>query len=56
MELRSSDAGMARVAEDVIGALISNGLLKQEDLPNSVIEKLKYREELRNQLKKGRKQ
>lgn len=49
--LAETDKQMARVAEDVIGALIAKGLLSFDDLPYSVSQKLSEREALRKALK-----
>ena len=50
-ELEASDKDMARVAEDVIGALILKGLLSEDDLPPAVKTKLQHRAALRDELR-----
>ena len=49
-ELRESDAGMSRVAEDLIAALIGKGVLAEADLPQSARSKMAKRSELRSKL------
>ena len=48
--LAATDAGMARVAEDIIGLLIDKGVFTAEELPESVREKIQAREALRSQI------
>ena len=49
-ELAATDAGMARIAEDLITALISKGVLAEADLPPSARSKMAKRAELRSKL------
>lgn len=49
-ELASSDAGMARVVEDLIAALEARGLLAFGDLPPEAQEKIEARRALRAQI------
>ena len=49
-ELRESDSDMARIAEDLITALISKGVLAEADLPQSARSKMAKRSELRSKL------
>ena len=49
-ELRESDSDMARIAEDLITALISKGVLAEADLPPSARSKMAKRSELRSKL------
>ena len=49
-ELRESDSDMARIAEDLITALISKGVLAEADLPQSARSKMARRSELRSKL------
>ena len=49
-ELRESDAGMARVAEDLIAALIGKGVLAEADLPQPARSRMAKRAELRSKL------
>ena len=49
-ELRESDSDMARIAEDLITALISKGVLAESDIPQSARSKLDRRAELRSKL------
>lgn len=49
-ELRESDAGMARIAEDLIGALIGKGVIAESDIPASARDKMARRAELRSKL------
>lgn len=49
-ELAATDAGMARIAEDLITALISKGVLAEADLPQSARSKMAKRSELRSKL------
>lgn len=49
-ELAATDVGMARVAEDLITALISKGVLAESDIPQPVRSKLDRRAELRSKL------
>ena len=48
--LAATDAGMARVAEDIIGLLIGKGVFTAEEMPESVREKIQAREALRSQI------
>ena len=50
--LSETDKDMARISEDVIGILITKGLISVSDLPKTVTDKLAEREALRNSLKK----
>ena len=50
-ELRESDSDMARIAEDIIAALIGKGVLAESDLPQSAHDKMAIRSELRSKLK-----
>jgi len=50
-ELRESDAGMARVAEDLITALISKGVIAESDIPAPARDKMDRRAKLRSALK-----
>lgn len=47
VDLDISDLGMARVIEDLIIALVSNGLLALTDLPQIAQNKIAVRQELR---------
>ena len=49
-ELDATDAGMARIAEDLITALISKGVLAESDIPQPARSKLDRRAELRSKL------
>ena len=49
-ELRESDSDMARIAEDLITALISKGVLAESDIPQPARSKLDRRAELRSKL------
>lgn len=49
-ELRESDSDMARIAEDLITALVSKGVLAEADLPQSARSKMAKRSELRSKL------
>ena len=49
-ELRESDADMARIAEDLIGALIGKGVIAESDIPQPARSKLARRAELRSKL------
>ena len=49
-KLASTDAGMARVIEDLIAALVSKGLIADTDLPDSAQAKLAQRADLRQQI------
>ena len=49
-ELAATDAGMARIAEDLITALISKGVLAEADLPQSARSRMAKRSELRSKL------
>ena len=49
-ELRESDSDMARIAEDLITALISKGVLAEADIPKSARDKMAKRSELRSKL------
>lgn len=49
-ELSKTDMQMARVVEDVINILITKNIIKQDDLPTEVIEKINYRKELRSKI------
>lgn len=49
-ELAATDAGMARVGEDVIAALIAAELIAMDDLPADAQAKLSRRAELRAEL------
>ncbi|MFV1923079.1 MAG: hypothetical protein ACMZ63_10825 [Methylotenera sp.] len=48
--LSSSDAGLARVTEDLIAVLVRKGTILFTDLPETVQTKLLAREALRSQL------
>lgn len=50
-ELRESDSDMARIAEDLITALISKGVLAESDIPQSAHDKMARRAKLRSALK-----
>jgi len=50
-ELAATDAGMSRVVEDLVTALLAKGILKEADLPQAVIDKISTRKELRTSLK-----
>ena len=49
-ELRETDSDMARIAEDLITALISKGVLAESDIPQPARSKLDRRAELRSKL------
>ena len=49
-ELRESDSGMARVAEDLIQTLLSKGVIAESDIPAPARSKLDRRAELRSKL------
>ena len=49
-ELDATDKSMARIAEDLIAALIAKGLIAEADLPQSARDKLAKRSELRSKL------
>ena len=49
-ELRESDSDMARIAEDLITALITKGVLAESDIPKSAHDKMAKRSELRSKL------
>ena len=49
--LDASDKDMARIAEDVIAALIAKELLSESDFPEAVRDKLQHRSKLREALK-----
>lgn len=51
-ELATTDAGMARIAEDLIGALIAKGVIAEDDLPQPARDKLARRSELRAELRR----
>ena len=48
--LAASDGDMARIAEDLIYALIAKGLIAEADLPQPARDKLAKRSELRSKL------
>ena len=50
LDLAASDGDMARIAEDLIAALIAKGLIAEADLPQSARDKLAKRSELRSKL------
>jgi len=47
LDLAASDGYMARIAEDLIAALIAKGLIAEADLPQSAHDKMARRSELR---------
>ena len=49
-KLASTDAGMARVVEDLIAALVGKGVIEETDLPDSAQAKLTERTTLRQQI------
>ena len=49
-ELTATDGDMARIAEDLIGALIAKGVIAEDDLPQPARDKLARRSELRSKL------
>jgi hypothetical protein len=49
-ELASSDAGMARMTEDLIDTLITKGVISSADLPQMAQDKLNNRKVLRAKL------
>ena len=49
-ELAATDSEIARIAEDLITALISKGVLAEADLPQSARSKMAKRSELRSKL------
>ena len=49
-KLAATDKDMARVAEDVIGMLVTKNLLTAEDMPDAVKAKIAARAALRQQL------
>ena len=49
-ELAATDRDLARVTEDLIDALTSKGIISNEDLAESVKNKLLYRKSLREKL------
>ena len=49
-ELAESDSDMARIAEDLITALISKGVLAEADLPQAARSRMAKRSELRSKL------
>lgn len=51
VELAASDKDMARVAEDLINALITKGVIDSKDLSGPATDKLAERAELRKALK-----
>ncbi|MBY6348130.1 hypothetical protein E5C31_19375 [Providencia rettgeri] len=50
-ELSASDAGFIRVLEDLIDALIANGVLRMTDLPPQALAKLNERKLTRQRLR-----
>lgn len=50
LALDASDKTMARIAEDVIDALIAKGLVADADLPAAAVAKITERKELRKKL------
>lgn len=50
-ELAATDKDLARIAEDLIGLLVSKGIISATDLPQLVRDKLDNRKELRSKLK-----
>jgi hypothetical protein len=51
-ELPATDAGMARVVEDLITVLVSKGVIEEADLPDSAQAKLAERTALRQQIQR----
>ena len=49
-ELAATDAGMARVAEDLIQMLIYKGVITESDIPQSARDKMAKRAMLRSKL------
>ena len=49
-ELHESDSDMARIAEDLISALIGKGVIAESDIPQPARSKLARRAELRSKL------
>ena len=49
-ELDATDAGMARIAEDLIAALIDKGVIAEADLPQPARSRMAKRSELRSTL------
>lgn len=49
-ELAATDKDLARIVEDLIGLLISKGVIAASDLPQSVRDKINNRKELRSKL------
>ena len=49
-ELAATDKDLARVAEDLIGALIGKGVIAESDIPQPARSKLARRAELRSKL------
>ena len=49
-ELSETDSEIARIAEDLITALISKGVLAEADIPQSARSKMAKRSELRSKL------
>ncbi len=48
-QLAASDAGMARVLEDLIATLAAKGVISEADLPAAAQSKLQARRDLRKQ-------
>ena len=48
--LAATDAGMARVVEDIIGLMIDKGVFTADEMPESVRDKIQEREALRSQI------
>jgi hypothetical protein len=49
-QLEATDWQMARAAEDLINALITKGVIAENDLPQVVLDKIAYRQQLRDEL------
>jgi len=49
-QLKATDAGMARVAEDIVSILLAKGVLQEIDLPKATLDKITIRQDLRRQL------
>ena len=49
-ELAATDAGMARIAEDLFNVMLTKGLIAESDIPQPARDKLAQRSELRSKL------
>ena len=50
-QLAATDAGMIRIIEDILTALVVKKLILKTDIPQAVLDKISAREALRSQLK-----